>query len=70
MLAQLLVEVVVEVRAKNVVQVITNNATTHVAEGRTSEERFPTLVWTPCVAHCLDLLLEDIGKLTWVVEIA
>src|SRR5688500_5785776 len=26
-------------------------------------ERIPTLFWTPCVAHCLDLMLEDIGKL-------
>jgi hypothetical protein len=22
--------------------------------------------WTPCVAHCLDLMLEDIGKIEWV----
>ena len=23
----------------------------------------PHLYWTPCAAHCLDLILEDIGKL-------
>ena len=22
------------------------------------------LFWTPCAAHCLDLILEDIGKLS------
>ena len=29
-------------------------------------ERHRTIFWTPCVAHCLDLMLEDIGKLEWV----
>ena len=23
------------------------------------------MTWIPCAAHCLDLLLEDIGKLPW-----
>ena len=27
---------------------------------------FPHITWTPCTAHCVDLLLEDIGKLDWV----
>jgi hypothetical protein len=26
-------------------------------------DRFPTLFWTPSVVHCLDLMLEDIGKI-------
>jgi hypothetical protein len=30
------------------------------------EEKHPTIWWTPCVAHCLDLMLEDIGKIEWV----
>ena len=29
-------------------------------------ERHSTIFWTPCAAHCLDLMLEDIGKLEWV----
>ena len=24
------------------------------------------IVWTPCTAYCLDLLMEDIGKLPWI----
>ena len=31
--------------------------------GRMLEKKIPHLYWTPCVAHCLDLILEDIGKL-------
>lgn len=29
-------------------------------------ERHPTIFWTPCAAHCLDLMLEDIAKIEWV----
>ena len=25
-------------------------------------EKFPNLYWTACSAHCIDLILEDIGK--------
>ena len=27
------------------------------------QKKQPKLYWTPCVAHCIDLILEDIGKL-------
>jgi len=30
----------------------------------------PHLYWTPCAAHCLDLILEDIGKNIPKVKIA
>ncbi|RVW73766.1 hypothetical protein CK203_057623 [Vitis vinifera] len=33
------------------------------AMGRLLELKRPHLYWTPCVAHCLDLILEDIRKL-------
>ena len=29
-------------------------------------ERHLTIFWSPCAAHCLDLMLKDIGKLEWV----
>ena len=63
LLFHLLDEVVVEVGIQNVVQVITNNASNYVAAGRMLEEKHPTIWWTPCAAHCLDLMLEDIGKI-------
>jgi hypothetical protein len=37
--------------------------------GRMLMERYPSLYWSPCVAHCIDLMLEDIGKLPWIKEI-
>ncbi|KAH9330097.1 hypothetical protein KI387_002205, partial [Taxus chinensis] len=44
------------------------NAAAYVAAGRLLQERHPSLFWTPCAAHCIDLLLEDIGKIDWVSE--
>jgi hypothetical protein len=33
------------------------------------EEDFPSIRWSPCVAHCLDFIIEDISKLDWVKPI-
>ena len=32
-------------------------------------ERYPNLFWTPCAAHCIDLMLEDIDKIPTVRDI-
>eukprot|EP00253_Pinus_taeda_P034661 PITA_34661 len=66
LLFQLLDEVVEEVGVANVVQVITDNASNYVLVGKLLEEKHRTIFWTPCAAHCIDLMLEDIGKLDWV----
>lgn len=62
----MLEEVVLEVGIENVVQIITDNAGTYVAVGRLLRERHPFLFCTLCASHCLNLFLEDIGKLDWV----
>jgi len=36
------------------------------ATGCKLEARFPHITFTPYTSHCLDLLLEDMGKLDWV----
>eukprot|EP00253_Pinus_taeda_P010395 PITA_10395 len=58
-----------EVGPSNVVQVITNNATNYVAASKMLMERYLNLFWTPCAAHCIDLMLEDIGKIPTVRDI-
>ena len=51
------------------VQVITNNASNCRRMGRLLEAEFPTIVCTPCASHCLDLHMEDVGKLKWVKKV-
>ncbi|XP_028803310.1 uncharacterized protein LOC114758444 [Neltuma alba] len=47
----------------NVVQVVTDGASNLVAAGKMLEEKRTKLFRYPCAAHCLALVLEDIGQL-------
>lgn len=58
----LLADVVEEVRVANVVHIIMDNAANYVAAGRFLCAKYPAIFWTPCTAHCIDLMLEDIGS--------
>jgi hypothetical protein len=33
------------------------------------EQEFSWITWTSCTPHCLDSLLEDVGKLPWVAKV-
>jgi hypothetical protein len=59
-------EAIEEIGPEHICQVITDSAASCKAAGRIIEERYPHITWTPCTPHCLDLLLEDFGKLDWV----
>eukprot|EP00253_Pinus_taeda_P014820 PITA_14820 len=61
-LCELLDLFIQEVGPSNAIQVITDNAANYVSAGKLLMERYPNLFWTPYVAHCIDLMLEDIGK--------
>eukprot|EP00253_Pinus_taeda_P001827 PITA_01827 len=69
LLCELLDIFIQEVGPSNVVQVITDNTEYYVAVGKMLMERYPNLFWTPCAAHCIDLRLEDIGKILTVRDI-
>lgn len=47
----------------NVVQVIIDNEASYVATGRLLMQKWRNLFWTPCAAHYVDLMLEEIRKL-------
>ncbi|KAK8926167.1 hypothetical protein KSP39_PZI018649 [Platanthera zijinensis] len=55
-------EVVDEVGEENVVQVVTDNAANYKAAGEMLMLKRKRLYWTPCAAHCIDLMLEDFEK--------
>ncbi|XP_015936600.1 uncharacterized protein LOC107462518 [Arachis duranensis] len=63
-LFKLLKDVVLFVGLENVVHIVTDNAANYLAAGRLSESEFRRLCWSPCVAHCVNLMLQDIGKQT------
>jgi hypothetical protein len=60
---EMLDAVVDEIGEEKVVQVITDNGSNYVLAGKLLQDKRPHLYRTPCVAHCIDLMLEDIKKL-------
>jgi hypothetical protein len=46
-----------------------NNVANYVVVDKLLMERYWTLYWTPCATHCIDLMLEDTGKIPWIKEI-
>jgi len=58
-----MLDVIVErIGEENVVQVITDNAANYTTLGQSLMGKRKRLFWTPCVAHCIDLILEDFEK--------
>ena len=60
---ELLDTFVEQIGEANVVQVVSDNGSNYVLAGKLLEAKRPNLYWTPCAAHYLDLILEDIGKI-------
>eukprot|EP00253_Pinus_taeda_P032068 PITA_32068 len=65
---KILEEAILEVGEENVVQVITDSASNCVGAGKMVMDKYRKIYWTPCAAHCLDLLLHDLAKFPWINE--
>ncbi|KAL8115116.1 hypothetical protein AgCh_021802 [Apium graveolens] len=63
MLANLLQSKIEEIGKEYVIQIARDNGANYKKACQLLiTERFPILFWTPCAAHCMDLMLEDIGS--------
>ena len=61
-------KVVKGVGEENVVQVVTDNKTSFKAIGMLLMEKWKPLFWSPYVAYCIDLILEDIASMKQIKE--
>ncbi|KAF6152610.1 hypothetical protein GIB67_013057 [Kingdonia uniflora] len=68
-LFELLESVVLEVGVENIVQVITDSASSYVYAVRLLLSKYTSLFWSPCVSYCIGKMLEDIGNQEWVSEV-
>ncbi|KAL6335902.1 hypothetical protein AAG906_003527 [Vitis piasezkii] len=68
-LFQLFDEVIEWVGPLNVVHIVTDNAANYVAAGRLISQKHKHINWSPCAAHCLNLIFKDIGKMDHVAEL-
>ncbi|XP_026410085.1 uncharacterized protein LOC113305216 [Papaver somniferum] len=60
---KLVKKVIANVGAKNVVQFITDNGSNFKKEGKDLMLEYPHMFWTPCGAHCVQLMLEELGAM-------
>ena len=51
-----------EIGPQYVVQVVTDNATNNMAAAGLLKAKRPTIFWTSCATHTINLMLEGIGK--------
>ena len=61
-------KVVEEVGEENFVQVVTDNEASFKAADMLLMKKRKHLFWSPCVAHCIDLMLEDIASMKQIKE--
>ncbi|KAI3858678.1 hypothetical protein MKX03_027381, partial [Papaver bracteatum] len=61
-------EVIGEVGAENVVQVVTDNAPNYKSAGKWLMEQ-TNVYWTPCAAHCVSSMCKEISDLKKVAEV-
>jgi hypothetical protein len=68
-IVQVVGKAIEDVGIEIVVQVCMDSAAICKATGRKLETCFPHITFTRYTPHCLDLLLEDMGKLDWVSSV-
>nr|XP_027077099.1 uncharacterized protein LOC113700866 [Coffea arabica] len=68
-LCNLFSEIVEIVGSSNVVHMVTDNTSNYKAVGRLLSEKYPTISWSPCAAHCLNLIMKDVGEMTHVKDV-
>ena len=64
----LLKDVIKEVSEANVVQIVTDNGSAFVKARKLLMKKY-NLYWTPCAAHCIGLVFDNIGKRAIVLEL-
>lgn len=69
-LFKLFQEIIEWVGPSNIVHMVTDNGANYVAAGRLVNETYKTINWSPCAAHCLNLVLGEIAEKNDVQELA
>ncbi|RVX08370.1 hypothetical protein CK203_017728 [Vitis vinifera] len=65
---ELLKTIIKEVGKENVVQIVIDNGSAFMKAVKQLMKKY-NLYWTPCAAHCIDLIFEDIDKRPSVIEV-
>ncbi|XP_025637033.1 uncharacterized protein [Arachis hypogaea] len=69
-LCTLFSEVIEWIGPNNIVHVVTDNAANYVAAGMLINRKYDNIYWSPCAAHCLNLILKDISSMAHISNLA
>ncbi|XP_025703996.1 uncharacterized protein [Arachis hypogaea] len=69
-LFKLFTEVIDWVGSSNIVHVVTDNAAKYVSAEKLIHKKYPNIFWSPCTAHCVNLILKDIASLPHIADLA
>ncbi|XP_025678758.1 uncharacterized protein [Arachis hypogaea] len=69
-LCNLFSEVIEWIGPNDIVHVVTDNAANYVAAGSLINRKYDNIYWSPCAAHCLNLILKDISSMAHISSLA
>ncbi|XP_065871368.1 uncharacterized protein [Euphorbia lathyris] len=69
-LCNLFGEIVEMVGPNNVLHMVTDNGANYKAAGKKLSERYPTIQWSPCAVHCINLIMKDVAEMPSVRDVA
>ncbi|XP_031261741.1 uncharacterized protein LOC116119942 [Pistacia vera] len=63
-------EIALWVGPNNIVHLVTDNGANYKAAGRMLSEKYSSITWSPCAAHCINLMLKDIAEMSHIVNLS
>jgi len=63
LLHKLFRDIVLFVGLENIMHMMTSNAFNYVVADKLLVEEFPSIFWSPCATHYINLMLQDVGRL-------
>ncbi|XP_057740600.1 uncharacterized protein LOC130957772 [Arachis stenosperma] len=69
-LCNLFSEVIEWIDPNDILHIVTDNAANYVAAGRLINRKYDNIYWSPCAAHCLNLILKDISSMAHISNLA
>ncbi|XP_012844773.1 PREDICTED: uncharacterized protein LOC105964816 [Erythranthe guttata] len=63
-------DIVEWVGPRNVVHMVTDNGANYKAAGSRLMEKYQFIFWSPCAAHCVNLIFKDVGDMPTVQSLA
>ncbi|XP_031266667.1 uncharacterized protein LOC116125076 [Pistacia vera] len=68
-LCSLFEEIALWVGPNNIVHLVTDNGANYKAAGKLLTDKYSSITWSPCAAHCINLTLRDIAEMSHIVNL-